>query len=51
MHRCTNCGSTNIDELEPLDNGSTYCAGCDRVTRPEPPTPPAAPERTRRDLE
>jgi predicted nucleic acid-binding Zn-ribbon protein len=51
MHRCGNCGSTAIDDLEPLDNGSIYCGGCDRVTRPEERTPPPAPERERRDLQ
>jgi len=53
MLRCLNCGSTDIDDIEPLDNGTVYCGGCDRVTDPRDddrplPTPV---ERSRRDLE
>jgi hypothetical protein len=51
--RCGNCGSTNIDELEPLDTGLTYCGGCDRVTNPrDTPRPRYEPQpRPRRDTD
>lgn len=49
MYQCRNCGVTDIDLLEPLDNGSVYCAGCDRVTRPVERTPPPAEPRVRKD--
>lgn len=52
MLRCLNCGTTDIDLLEPLDNGTTYCGGCDRVTDPRTEDRPRPqPERTRRDLD
>lgn len=52
MYRCSNCGETNIDLLEPLDSGLVFCAGCDRATKPGDDRPRYEPEpRTRKDLD
>lgn len=51
--RCSNCGETNIDRLEPMDNGLLYCASCDRVTNPASESRPRyePPTRSRRDTD
>jgi hypothetical protein len=53
MLRCGNCGSTNIDELEPLDTGLLYCSGCDRATDPNDTPRPRyePPSRPRKDTD
>lgn len=52
MIRCLNCGSTDIDDLEPLDNGTVYCGGCDRVTDPRTERRiHLPPERRRKDVD